>query len=174
MSYEELMKLSWNDLANLCKERGITVYKHKSKKTKSDLSNELVAYLGEHPELKIIVEEDDVESETETNVVEETIVECCEPEENAPWIMGNKDEVIENAQVGTLIAFIDEKGKPRSAKMVNRSSSRRVLKLVTEFDWEFIVPYEKVLWVKNGTRWPKGVYRMLKEYKNGYPINIAY
>ena len=76
----------------------------------------------------------------------------------------NKERYIEEAKEGTLIAFLDENGKPRTAALVNRSSKRRVLKLKTEFDWEFIVPYDNVLWVRNSTRWAYGVYRILKGY----------
>ncbi len=77
----------------------------------------------------------------------------------------NKERYIEEAQVGTLIAFLDENGKPRTAALVNRSSKRKLLKLKTEFDWEFEVPYDNVLWVrKNSDRWAYGVYRILKGY----------
>jgi hypothetical protein len=48
------------------------------------------------------------------------------------------------------------------------SSARKVIKVVTEFGWEFIVPYDNVLWVRKGNRWPRGVYEILKGYnKNG-------
>lgn len=77
----------------------------------------------------------------------------------------NKERHIEEAEVGTLIAFLDENGKPRTAALVNRSSKRRLLKLKTEFDWEFEVPYDNVLWVRTkGNRWAYGVYRILKGY----------
>lgn len=77
----------------------------------------------------------------------------------------NKERHIEEAEVGTLIAFLDETGKPRTAALINRSSKRKLLKLKTEFDWEFEVPYEKVLWVRTkGNRWAYGVYRILKGY----------
>lgn len=76
----------------------------------------------------------------------------------------NKERYIEEAEVGTLIAFLDENGKPRTAALVNRSSKRKMLLLKTEFDWEFTVPFDKVLWVKNSTRWAYGVFRILKGY----------
>ncbi len=76
----------------------------------------------------------------------------------------NKDRYIDEAEVGTLIAFLDQNGKPRTAALVNRSSKRRLLKLKTEFDWEFEVPYDDVLWVKKGARWAYGIYRILKGY----------
>lgn len=76
----------------------------------------------------------------------------------------NKERYIEEAEVGTLIAFLDSNGKPRTAALVNRSSKRRLLKLQTEFKWEFEVPYDSVLWVRNGDRWAYGIYRILKGY----------
>ena len=76
----------------------------------------------------------------------------------------NKERYIEEAEVGTLIAFLDANGKPRTAALVNRSSKRRMLKLKTEFDWEFEVSYDSVLWVRKGDRWACGVYRILKGY----------
>lgn len=76
----------------------------------------------------------------------------------------NKERYLDEAEVGTLIAFLDENGKPRTAALVNRSSKRKMLKLKTEFDWEYEVPYSKVLWVKQGSRWAYGVYRILKGY----------
>ena len=76
----------------------------------------------------------------------------------------NKERYIEEAEVGTLIAFLDENGKPRTAALVNRSSERKVVKVKTEYDWEFVVPYDSILWVKKGDKWAYGVYRILKGY----------
>lgn len=76
----------------------------------------------------------------------------------------NKELYIEKAEVGTLIAFLDENGKPRTAALVNRSSERKVVKVKTEYDWEFIVPYDSILWVRKGDKWAYGVYRILKGY----------
>lgn len=76
----------------------------------------------------------------------------------------NKERYIDEAEVGTLIAFLDEQGKPRTAALVNRSSSRKVVKVKTEYDWEFTVPYSNILWVKKGGKWAYGVYRILKGY----------
>lgn len=84
-----------------------------------------------------------------------------------------KLEYIENASPGTIIAFVDENGKARSAAIVNRSSKNKLLKVETEFKREFIVPYENVLWVKNGSRFPRGVYNMLKGIKSEEEKNIA-
>lgn len=76
----------------------------------------------------------------------------------------NKERYIEEAEVGTLIAFLDENGKPRTAALVNRSSERKLVKVKTEYDWEFVVPYDSILWVRKGDKWAYGVYRILKGY----------
>lgn len=167
---EGLMELKNDELRKLCKERGLSVFKGKSYITKAELVEKLVNYSTEHGE-EIISQnvEQNVEEVKDSPVVEEV-----KEEEIIPWKMGNKDSIIDAAEVGTLIAFIDDKGKPRTGKLVNRSSKRKIVKLVTEFDWEFDIPYNHVLWVRNGTRWPKIVYTMLKEYKNGRPVNIIY
>lgn len=76
----------------------------------------------------------------------------------------NKERYIEEAEVGTLIAFLDENGKPRTAALVNRSSERRRVKLETEYNWEFVVSYDNILWVKRGDKWAYNVFRILKGY----------
>lgn len=163
---EELLKLTNVELVKMCKERNIPIYKGKTKINKQEMVDRLVAYGKENPEKETVEapelkeELKEVVKENPTPVVEDTT-------KVAPWIVGDKDEFIEKAEVGTLMAFLDAKGKPRSGKMVNRSAKRRMVKLVTEFDAEFTVSYDNILWVKNGTRWPKMVYQMLKEYKNG-------
>lgn len=193
---EELMLLKNTELSAMCKERGIAVYRGKTHINKTEMIDRLLSHKEAETVEKPVEKVDSVEvkentvktennkhSERTVNPVvspamkkelKDMISQNQEKEETTftPWIMGNKDELIERAEVGTLFAFIDAKGKPRTAKMVNRSSSRRVVKLVTEFDWEFIVSYDSVLWVRFGARWPKAVYNMLKEYRNGKPVCI--
>lgn len=90
-----------------------------------------------------------------------------------PWILGGKDEQIIKADAGTLIAFIDRNGKPRTGKLVSRDEENKTIVLVTEFNREFTVGYDKVMWVKFGERWPKAIIVMLKEYKNGKFPNVV-
>ena len=73
-----------------------------------------------------------------------------------------KKKYIDEAEPGVLIAFYDESGKPRTAKIIESVNAEGNIKVQTEFGWEFVVPVEKILWVKRGDRWPKGVYKILK------------
>lgn len=74
----------------------------------------------------------------------------------------NKVKYVENAEIGTIVAFKLPDGRVKSAKIERRSTSRRKLKLVTQYGAEFVVPYEDVIWVRTTKRWPKGVYNLLK------------
>lgn len=170
---EELLKQTNANLVAMCKERGIAVYKGKTKINKQEMVERLIAYGQENPEEEEVTSSE-LKEELKEVVKENPVPEVEDVTKVTPWIIGDKDEFIENAQVGTLMAFLDAKGKPRSGKMVNRSAKRRMVKLVTEYDAEFTVSYDSILWVKNGTRWPKMVYQMLKEYKNGKSFIVAF
>lgn len=73
-----------------------------------------------------------------------------------------KSAYIENAEPGTVVAFKCDDGKVRSAAIQNRSTKRQVVKLVTQYGREYVVPYSSILWVRTGKRWPRGVYDLLK------------
>lgn len=75
---------------------------------------------------------------------------------------GNKMKYVENAEIGTIVAFKLPDGRVKSAKIERRSTSRHKLKLVTQYGAEFVVPYEDIIWVRTTKRWPKGVYNLLK------------
>lgn len=74
----------------------------------------------------------------------------------------NKVKYVENAEIGTIVAFKLPDGRVKSAKIERRSTSRRKLKLATQYGAEFVVPYEDIIWVRTTKRWPKGVYNLLK------------
>mgnify|MGYP000951948744 CR=1 FL=1 len=87
-------------------------------------------------------------------------------EENGPASikvdMRQKMPYIEQAPVGTLVAFKLSNGKVKSAKITNKSSKNRKLKLETEYGAVYVVSYDDVIWVRTGLRWPSGVYKLLK------------
>lgn len=76
--------------------------------------------------------------------------------------MRQKMPYIEQAAIGTIIAFRLPNGKVKSAKIINKSSKNRKLKLETEYGAIYVVSYDNVIWVRTGLRWPRGVYRLLK------------
>lgn len=73
----------------------------------------------------------------------------------------DKLKYIKGCKKGTIIAFLVD-GKAKSAKIIKKSSKERVLKCIASYGKEFIVSFDDVIWVKTGTRWPRGVYNQLK------------
>lgn len=76
--------------------------------------------------------------------------------------MQQKMPYIENVETGTIVAFRLSNGKVKSAKVTKKSTKNRRLMLETEYGAEYIVSYDDIIWVRNGKRWPKGVYKLLK------------
>lgn len=74
----------------------------------------------------------------------------------------DKNDRIQNAPIGTIVAFKAPGGRARSAKIKLRSTANRRLLVCTEYNAEYNISYDDVIWVKSGKRWPKGVYNLLK------------
>lgn len=84
-----------------------------------------------------------------------------------------KSKYIKNLEVGMLVAFnTEDKGvkKTFSAKVKEifkvkcdrfEIDSRRI-RLQAKNGKEYVVRSENIIWVKTGTRWPRGVWKMLK------------
>jgi transcription termination factor Rho len=77
-----------------------------------------------------------------------------------------KQEYIETAPIGTLVAFYAPDGKVRTAKIMKRSVKNKKLKVETEYKAEYIIHFQDVLWVRTSNRWPRGVYNLLKGIKD--------
>jgi ribosomal protein L21 len=119
-----------------------------------------VEVFGTDEEIAALKTECEKESESDTiDEFEETAV-INEAEQ------ANKHlEYIENAEVGTIVAFrVGDKVK--SAKIINRSSARKKLKLETAYGRIYVVDYDDIIWVKTSSRWPRGVYELFSKVKN--------
>lgn len=85
-----------------------------------------------------------------------------------------KIDYVENVEIGTLVAFETEiygRTVLKTAAVKNISKKLRLLKLETKYGKEFVVPFEKVVWVRTNGRWPRGVYERLKENESKKPLN---
>lgn len=107
-------------------------------------------------------------------VPEEVVEEVKEEKEEVASVSGNTDNTdnggidsnklryINEAPIGTLVAFKLPNGQTKSAKIINRSTGRKKLKLETVYGKQFIVSYSDIVWVKSTNKWPRGVYNQLK------------
>lgn len=73
-----------------------------------------------------------------------------------------REDYVLTASHGTIVAFRFPSGRVKSAKIVRRSTSNRVLEVETEYGSRHVISFDDVIWVKSGDRWPKNVYKMLK------------
>lgn len=146
MSREELEAKTTAELTAMCKLEGIQVSNHARKFKKAELVESLLAKQKE--ELPSISAEP---------------VKVSEPIEDKAEEALTKQRYIETAEVGSLVAFKvpGKEDKVDSAKIIHRSSKRAVLQVENKQGEQYIVPYENVLWVRTGLRWPKGVYELL-------------
>ena len=159
---EELGNMLVVDLRNMASTYGIKNVKKYKKQELVDMICEII--YGQTPtvvdeEVSVAVEEDDNNIETVTDELSEEEI----AERRMPYV--------ENAPIDTIVAFKLPTGKVKSAKIINKSTKNRKLKVETAYGAQFIIPYDSVIWVKTGTRWPKGVYNLLKGNHNGSGYN---
>lgn len=76
--------------------------------------------------------------------------------------MEQKQKYLDNIQIGALVAFKVSEIKAKSAKVIKKSTKSRKLMVETSYGATFTIPFEDVLWVRTGKRWPRGIYNMLK------------
>nr|DAD64770.1 MAG TPA: Rho termination factor, N-terminal domain [Caudoviricetes sp.] len=138
------MEKKKSEIMKIAEELGVNRYKGKNALTKEELVDNIISTQQANNHDKKSNEKQQVENK---DISESRDV---------------KDRYLDTADIGCLVAFKIETGKVKSAKIVKRSTSGRKLKVETAYGMEYIVPYDNVLWVKTGTRWPKGVYMLLK------------
>lgn len=146
------------NLRDIAKEAGIKNVKKYKKDALIDLIIEATS-VDEPAEEQVeeVVPTDTYKEEPDADVEEIT------EEERA----ARKLKYVEEAPIGTLVAFKPEVGKVKSAKIIKKSTKNRRLKVETAYGATFVVPYEDVIWVRSGSRWPRGVYNMLKGIEDG-------
>ena len=159
---EELGNMLVVDLRNMASTYGIKNVKKYKKQELVDMICEIID--GQKPtavdeEVTVVVEEDDNNIEAVTDELSEEEI----AERRMPYV--------ENAPIDTIVAFKLPTGKVKSAKIINKSTKNRKLKVETAYGAQFVIPYDSVIWVKTGTRWPKGVYNLLKGNHNGSGYN---
>ena len=111
MLREELTKKTVKELAQMCKERSIPHYRGKNVMKKAELIELLC---------------------------NATIEESSNSEEASPVERQHvKDEFIEKATAGQLIAFYEHSGKLQTAALVARNKKLRKLRLVTQYNKQY-------------------------------------
>lgn len=166
-----------DELMEIAKQLGVVRYIGKSALTKPELIS------------SILVKQKSTQNteQTSCNVCDSVDCRCCSHEQkatvkeaktsviekvkqlkkrknpkNEEERLANKLRYIEEAAIGTLLAFRTETGKVKSAMIVNRSTKSKKFKVETKYGLQYVVHFDDVIWVRTNKRWPKGVYNLLK------------
>lgn len=105
-----------------------------------------------------------------TNKSEEKVAEEAKKEANNNDVVGTIREYdkerrlqfVENVSIGSIVAFRCFNGKVKSAKVIAKDKDKRTLEVETNYDKKYSVDFEDVIWVRAGSRWPKGILQLLK------------
>lgn len=159
-SREQLAEMKVAELKSICKENGIKHYNGKNRYTKQQMIDAIVEFSEEEQQEEQQVEKQEKKFEDNPKVKESKEVE--EEVKNTEDAESKRKAYVENIAIGTIVAFRTQNGKVKSAKVINKSSKYRKLKLETKYGAKYIVGYEDVIWVKTGKRFPRGVYNLLK------------
>ena len=154
----ELEAMKAEELRQMCKNMGISFYKGKSRLTKAEMIDKLLCEVENNGE-EVVEANDEITEQIKSEPVKSQ--EEIEAEEAAKLAMRAK--YIEEAKVGTIIAFRLESGKVISAMIVKKSTKNRKFKVETKYGAEHIVLFDEILWVRTNKRWPKFIYNLFKE-----------
>ena len=152
----DLVAMKVVELKQVCKEGGIRHYNGKNCFTKVELV-EAILRAEENVE-------DNTQSATDEIKNDNHDTEAVSKKEQAAIVvdMEQKMPYIEQAAIGTIVAFRLANGKVKSAMIIKKSTKNRCFMVETEYKAQYVVDYENVIWVRTGDRWPRGVYRLLK------------
>lgn len=154
MNKEELQKMKCRELYKLATSKGIkgAWNLRKAEVIESILGAEKNAKVAGSAKENIKIDNHDTDVETKIQNESASV--------DIDYV--GKIKRIESIELGTLVAFRLPNGKVKSAKVSRKSSKNRKLKVETEYGAAYIISYEDVVWVRNGKRWPRGVYMLLK------------
>lgn len=82
-----------------------------------------------------------------------------------------KDNYVESAKVGTIVAFrllFEAKSGAKLTKVISgmikkNDTEKEFYVTETRNGLEYVTPYKSIVWVKTGDRWPRGVYEEMKQ-----------
>lgn len=167
----ELQEMKKIEVQGIAKELGIPRFTSTKARTKDELINDILSKQNGGEDEKVnkeIVEVPNKEVEQiEPEVKESKVVSEVKRLKEKKNISSEeralkKQKYIEDAKVGTLVAFKTDTGKVKSAMIMKRSTSKRRFLLETKYGAKYKVSFDDVLWVRTNKRWPKGIFQLLR------------
>lgn len=143
----ELYEMKVAELRNLAKEKGVV---GRWNMNKQELIDSICG---------IEIHKDNKKEKTKNEADEGTFNNGIEID------MEGKRKRLDNLTLGMLVAFRCPNGKVKSAKVEKKSSEMKKLYVQTAYGEDHVIDYDDVLWIRTGSKWPKGVYQLLKGIK---------
>lgn len=163
---EELTKMTVEELRKICKENGVSYYENGKRLAKGPMIDKLMA-AGEVKEdeepAKEATKKSDKKSNKKNKQVEQPVKTDEEVAAEEAERLERKKKYVEQAKVGTIVAFKLPSGKVISAAITRKSTKGRKFMVETKYGAEYKISFDDVLWVRTNKRWPKGIYLLFKQ-----------
>lgn len=80
-----------------------------------------------------------------------------------------RQEYLANLQIGNIVAFKvgESMFSGKVVSFVDNSDVGKIITIKTKNGSVYYPDIEDVVWIKNGTHWPQGIFNALKESKKG-------
>lgn len=168
----ELLEMKKVEVQKIAKSLGVVRYTSTKARTKEELIKDILSKQGEgQNEEKLNTEkaaeipnekvEQPKQEVKESKIVSE-VKKLEKPKLTEEEKAAKKKKYVDDAQVGTLVAFRCDTGKVKSAMIIKRSTSKRRFLLETKYGAKYKVSFDDVLWVRTNKRWPKGIFKLLR------------
>lgn len=150
---EQLENMKVEEIREVLKDNGLSYHKNGKRITKKEMIDKYLDFVG-------LVDETENEVEELKNQIEEE-----EKEKNEEKILERKKKYVEQANIGTIVAFRLPNGRVISAAITKKSTKNRRFLVETKYGAEYKISFDDVLWARTNKRWPKGIYLLFKQNK---------
>ena len=174
---EELQEMKKVEVQNIAKDLGIPRFTTTKARTKEELISDILAKQNNGDDEVEETKEEPVTETPEVHDEDDSQVECSPKESKVVSEVkklkekknlsdeeraAKKQKYIDDAKVGTLVAFKTDTGKVKSAMIMKRSTTKRKFLVETQYGQQYKISFDDVIWVRTNKRWPKPVYLLLK------------
>ena len=160
---DALMAMKVDELRTLCKYKQISYYENGKRLAKEPMVDRIVDVmerrLSSIPDKFLNAgENEEYEAVEHKNVLRKE-------QEAADQVkrLEKKKRYIEQAEIGTIVAFKLPSGKVISAAITRKSTKARKFMVQTKYGVEHKISFDDVIWVKTNERWPRGIYLLFKQ-----------
>lgn len=160
---EQLEAMKVEELRKVFKENGISYYKNSKRMNKTEMIERYLEEVTNGGNINANTEKHTKKTDNVDKKVEQPVKTAEQIAEEEAERVEKKKRYVEQAKVGTIVAFKLPSGKVISAAITKKSTKGRKFMVETKYGVEYKISFDDVLWVRTNKRWPKGIYLLFKE-----------